>query len=364
MSGLRLLKAFNDIDGVLVERAAPGKNKRPRWVRALATAACLALVIGSAGTVIDRLGLFRAGCSAWPGDFIDGRYYFRGGYGALYCWDGQTTEKVLGALASDGKLVNEYGVYFTRGRRLYVKPHDTGQTEKLYTASLSDRSHIGFDLYGEDVVVRIYNKRKEHASEVLVDGLTGQVLATVTDHIPYSELYDNLAWGDTHVKVGERELVMVPLEDENRFDLTEQGASILPEGASAVYAYYYRKYDQVWFDLVMEDGKAAWLAVRSDYGDRMIAEDGNWSAAGDFAYRVGDSDGDTLDDAVWCLDTRTGEQWRLETDTQMEFYEITTDGVHLASCVPWDDYQAMWRIEYDDRGCPASLVLLDENVGE
>lgn len=364
MKGLRLLKALNDIDGALVEQAAPGKAKRFRWARALATAACLALVIGSAGTVIGRLGLFRAGCSAWPGDFIDGRYYFRAEHGGLYCWNGQTTEKVLGALASDGKLVNEYGVYYTRGRRLYVKPHGTGKTKRLYTAPLLDRSHIGFDFYGDDVVVRIYNKRKKHASEVLVDGLTGQVLATVTDHIPYSDLYDNLAWGDTHLKVGERELVLVPLEDEHRFDLTEQGLSILPEGAAAVSSYYRRGYDQLWFDLTMDSGAVEQFAVRSDNEDRLIDEEGSWSAAGDFAYRVGDSNGDTLDDTVWCLDTRTGQQWQLENDTPMEFYEITTDGVHLASCVPWDDYQAMWRIEYDGQGCPEALVLLDEDVSE
>lgn len=70
---------------------------RRRWKKVLALAACLALVVGLSGTVIDRLGLFRAGCSAWPGDFIDGRYYFNAGHGALHCWDGEKTEKVLGA---------------------------------------------------------------------------------------------------------------------------------------------------------------------------------------------------------------------------------------------------------------------------
>ena len=87
MKAMRMINALTDMDSALIEAAAPGKAKRPRWVRTLAAVACLALVIGSAGTVVDRLGLFRAGCSAWPGDFVDGRYYYRAHHGALYCWE-------------------------------------------------------------------------------------------------------------------------------------------------------------------------------------------------------------------------------------------------------------------------------------
>ena len=358
MKELRLLKALGQIDPKYAEEAL--QKPRRRWVRALSAAACLLLVIGIGGTVIDRLELFRAGCSAWPGDFVDGRYYFNGGHGSLYCWDGQTTEKVLGALQSDGRLVNDYGVYFKRGRRLFVMPHDTGKTRKLYTAPLLDRSHIGIELYGDDVVVRIYNKWKEHASEVLVDGLTGQVLATVTDRIPYSDLYDDLAWGDTHLKVGERELVLVP--EGGRADLTENGVSILPEGVDSVSVYYYRYGGQILFRAEEEWPESSTVFVVRPDGDDRLVEMPAYTCdglAGDYLYYIKNEEQE-----IWCLDTRTGENWQLSMDTDMELYELATDGVHLVTCVPWDDYQALWKVEYDGAGRPEGLTLQDPDLLE
>ncbi len=358
MKELRLLKALGQIAPQYAEEAM--EKPRRRWGKALSIAACLLLVVGLSGTVIDRLGLFRAGCSAWPGDFIDGRYYFNAGHGSLYCWDGEKTEKVLGALQSDGKLVNDYGVYFKRGRRLFVKPHDTGKTRKLYTAPLFDRSHIGFDFYGDDVVVRIYNKWKEYASEVLVDGVTGQVLATVTDHLPYRDLYDNLAWGDTHLMVGERQLVLVP--EEYEADLTENGASILPEGADSVSVYYYRYGDQVLFRVSEEwPGQSTVLVVRPDGDDRLV-EMSSYSCdglSGDYLYYIKNEEQE-----IWCQNSRTGETWQLEMDTEMELYALATDGVHLVTCVPWDDYQALWKVACDRENRPEKLILIDSDLTE
>lgn len=358
MRELRLLKALGQIDPKYAEEALQKPKNRRR--RVLTAAACLLLVAGLSGTVIDRLGLFRAGCSAWPGDFVDGRYYFNGGHGSLYCWDGEKTEKVLGALQSDGKLVSDYGVYFKRGRRLFVKPHDTGKTQKLYTAPLLDRSHIGFDFYGDDVVVRIYNKWKEHVSEVLVDGKTGAVLATVTDHLPYDGLYDNLAWSDTHLKVGERELVLVP--GEYRADLTENGASILPEGVNGVSVYFNRYGETVLFE-VEEDWpeRKTVFVVRPDGDDRLV-EMQSYSCDGLVGNELYYTKNEEQE--IWCMDIRTEECWKLEMDTEMELYELATDGVHLFTCVPWDGYQALWKVERDSTGRSKKLILLDANIRE
>ena len=355
MKELRLLKALGQIDPKYVEEAL--QKPRRRWRRALAIAACLLLVVSVGGTVIDRLGLFRAGCSAWPGDFVDGRYYFNGGHGSLYCWNGETTEKVLGALQSDGWLVNEYGVYFERGRRLFVMPHATGKPQKLYTAPLFGCSHMGIGFYGEDLTMRLYDKKREWFRELLLDGATGQVLEEVQPLSDYDLLYDNLAWSDTHLIVGERQLALVPLEEEGRFDIVENGKSILPEGAT-VSSYYHTKYDQIWFDIRLKNGSNEEFAVLPDGDDRLITLNGAWQAAGDFAYCVKYDDRD----AIWCMDTRSGESWQLHMDNERELYELATDGVHLVTCVPWDDYQALWKVEYDSAGQPAGLTLLDADI--
>lgn len=357
MKELRLLKALGQIHPKYVEEAL--QKPRRRWEKAVAIAACLLLVVGVGGTVIDRLGLFRAGCSAWPGDFVDGRYYYSDGHSGLYCWDDGRVTKVLGALQYDGRLVNGYGVYFTRGRRLYVKPHDTGKTEKLYTAPLFDRSHMGFSFYGGDVVVRIYNKWKEYVSEVLVDGVTGAVLEEVAHKIPYSDLYDNLAWGDTHFRLDDRELVLQPGTDENRFILTENGLP-LPEAGVSVSPYARHYGNELWFEVRDDSDTERTVYIARPDGDDtfMTVSCGNGAeAAGGYAYWVKHEE-----NQVWCMDTRTGASWQLATDTQTELYELATDGVHLFSCVPWDDYQALWKVEYDEANRPAKLVLLDPDI--
>ena len=236
MKELRLLKALGQIAPKYPEEAMSSPPRRG-WKRLLALAACLALVVGLSGTVIDRLGLFRAGCSAWPGHFIDGRYYFNGGHGALYCWDGEKTEKVLGALQSDGWLVNEYGVYFKRGRRLYVMPHATGKTQKLYTAPLFGCSHMGLGFYGEDLTMRLYDKKREWFRELLLDGVTGQVLEEVQPLSDYDLLYDNLAWSDTHLIVGERQLVALHLSA----GLTFREVASIVERPLGTVLWQYRK---------------------------------------------------------------------------------------------------------------------------
>ena len=80
--------------------------------------------------------------------------------------------------------------------------------------------------------------------------------------------------------------------------------------------------------------------------------------ADDFAFWV-----DYEKNAVCCADTRTGEWWTLHVDTESEFYEIVTDGVRLFSCVPWDDYQRLWQVEYEAER-PVSLTLLDNDICE
>lgn len=360
MKELRLLLALGEIAPKYAEEAANAKPRR-RWTRVLAAAACLCLVVGTAGMFIHRLGFFQAGCSAWPGEFVEGRYYYTVQHSGLYCWNGETTEKVLGAFWYDGKLVNDYGIYYKRGRSLYVKVHDTGKSRKLYTAPLLNCSHIGFSFYGEDVVVRVYNKWKKYASEVLLDGKTGELLEEVTPQIPYSDLYDNLTFSDTHFLVGERELVLVPGADDYSLLLTENGQSLLPEGQTvSVYANRYG--EELWFDLRDGDDTVKTVYIARANGEDTLLECAcNYSGtvAGGYAYWVKSEPGE-----VWCMDTHTGESWRLETDVDMEFYELSTDGVHLVSCVPWDDYQALWRVEYGENSRPAALILLDGDITE
>ena len=67
------------------------------------------------------------------------------------------------------------------------------------------------------------------------------------------------------------------------------------------------------------------------------------------------------DTTVYAADLRTGETWELTADTDAEWYSLTGDGQYVYSCVPWDEYQACWRLVYED-GHPVALTLLDEDI--
>jgi len=347
---LRLLKALGTVDSRFPEEAM-AKPPRRRWVRVLTAAACLCLVCGAGVGLMLRLGYFAAGCSAWAGTFAEGAYYHTVQHKGLYRWDGTGNEKVLGAFWYEDWQVNDYGIYYKTRRSLYVQPHE-GKKMKLFTANRTEASHIGFTLYGDDVVVTVYNKYKERFSEVLIDGCIGEVLETVTPPADYDVLYDGQAFSHTHLLVGEREIV---LQDGI---LTENGLPLLTEPVSR---YASRSNGQVWFTVEETwPESSTWYILRPDGQDRLVTLPAYTCSAlaRDFAFWVDHDEG-----TVCCGDTRTGENWTLSVDTESEFYELSTDGIHLFSCVPWDDYQRLWQVEYE-AGRPVGLTLLDNDICE
>lgn len=189
-----ILNALDHVDPALVGAA----DRKPRlWPKRLrrfaAAAACFALVLGLGFHTLLRFDYFRSGCSAWPGSIVDGTYYFRVAHSGLWRWseDGGT-EKILSTYWYDGALVNGYGVYFNRGRTLYVLPHATGKTAKLYTAPRAKCTHIGFSLLTDGRVdLMVYDKDRQVGSEYLLDGVTGTVRETIQEEVPYRDFLGN-----------------------------------------------------------------------------------------------------------------------------------------------------------------------------
>lgn len=353
MKELRLLKALGTVDIRFPEEAMAMPPRRRG--RILAAAACFCMICGVGVGVMVRLGYFSAGCSAWAGSFADGGYYHTIPHKGLYRWDDTDNEKVLGAAWCEGWQVNDYGVYYKTRRSLYVLPHE-GTKTKLFAAGITQSSHIGFTLYGDNVVVTVYNKHKERFFEVLIDGRTGALLETVTPLTDYDVLYDGQAFGDTHLLVGTRSIVL-ETEQETSI-LTENG---LPLTGKAVSRFWNRYGEQVWF--TVEENRtegSTWYILQPNGRDRQVTLPtySICDAAGDFAFWVDHDEG-----AVCCGDTRTGVYWTLSADTESEFYELSTDGSRLFSCVPWDDYQRLWQVEYEE-GRPVGLTLLDSDICE
>ena len=360
------------------------KKKRRRWMKWVVAAACLCLCMVGSVKVLLRFDYFRMGCSAQIGTIVDGAYYYKVSHDGVYRYTQEEGNvKLLSTFWEDGWLVNEYGLYFDRGRSLYVKEHETGKVRRLYRAGFFESSHIGFTLQEDgNIIVTIYNKYKEIRYELLLDGTTGEVLETVMEPIAYDDIV--IPYSSAHYQVGEREIELVPAEDEYRFDLQENGESILPEGILVSrWPQYYG--DTLWFECAQYEESDYWaeyieemkekgssakkqfigefyikFVVRPDGEDRLVMAPKMFfdDSPADYLFYV------VKNRQIWCMDAATTEAWMVYEGEENSMYSVATDGEYLYSCVPWDEYQALWQVVRDEEGRPESLVLLYENITE
>ena len=173
-----------------------------------------------------------------------------------------------------------------------------------------------------------------------------------------------ILYSDSPFLVGEREVELVPTDDPYDFDVQENGVSLLPEGVTVSYytaQYYgdalrfYCTYPERWKSgtmlLLRPDGEDKILEIPADH----YYNTGTADLLLDVQYTGGDYE-------VWCLDTLTNETWPLAVGEGPTIYSIETDGDVVYACVPWDDYQALWKIVCDEEGRPQALALLDGDI--
>lgn len=377
-----ILDAIGGVDEQHIQSAGAARRKRlPRWARALATVACIVLVLAVGIDTLVRFEFLTAGCSAYPGTIIGDAYYYRVAHSGIWKYTEEDgAEFLLSTYWEDGTLINDYGLYFDRGRSLYVKAHDTGKVTRLYTASLTESSHIGLDLEPDGtVIVTIYNKHQEYYLQLRLDGITGEILETVTPITAYSA--DTLRYTQSTFQVGDRVVKLEPVVDSGLdwtpYTLTENGVCILPEG---VYLGRWPEYvgDNLYFNADSREASTASaetvFLVRPDGSDLLLSRPAHYYCGGDenFLFYVDYDTAANTDDTddgyhsqVGCYEIATGEYWLLprEGGEDIDVYEFASDGQVLYSSCPWDHAQALWHIVYEN-GRPASLKLVDEDISE
>ena len=378
-----ILNALDHVDPALVGAA----DRKPRlWPKRLrrfaAAAACFALVLGLGFHTLLRFDYFRSGCSAWPGSIVDGTYYFRVAHSGLWRWseDGGT-EKILSTYWYDGALVNGYGVYFNRGRALYVLPHATGKTEKLYTAPRAKCTHIGFSLLTDGRVdLMVYDKDRQVGSEYLLDGVTGTVRETIQEEVPYRDFLGN-SYTRSVFQLGEHVFLLEDQADDRAYRLTVDGETVpLPDilwldlyggalGETGDYALLYARTANAAEGeddrqiLLCSDGTVHVLP----YGEHFLTGARGYLYSVDYTLVPADTEDpwdepDRVPSGIRCYEIATGESWLLTADAELELYEFVTDGDLFFTCVPWGEEQVAWRLQYDDAGRPVSLTQLSPNV--
>ncbi len=367
MDAYELLSLIGDTDDVLIEEA--GKSKRsviPIWTRAAAAAVCLCLAAAGIIDVLLRFDYFKAACGAMPGTIVDGEYYYNVRHSGVWRYSGGSAEKILSAYWEDGWMVNGSGLYYKNGKTLYRMDTETLRRKKIYTAG--DGTHIGFDLAdGGNVIVTVYDKRHKWASQVLIDGMTGEILGQLAERIPYDSL--ELLYTNRHFRVGDRQIELVPADGTGeRFMPNENGAALLPEG-SWVGSYDYTVCeDIIYFGVYSGENateESGMLMLFADGTTIRLPRDYRYSGAvGHILLYVDNESAENYGKngaGIWCLDPDSGERWQLETDADCDFYAFVNDDSMLYSCVPWEHGQTAWQI-VQEGARPVLLRLADDDI--
>lgn len=362
MNSQDILEAIGRVNDRDVADAARTGRRLPLWIRALGTAACLCLVcMGALMLFINGMG---ASAGGGGGEFAGGWYYYRLMDDNLYRYNGIAgSEKVLSGWQYDSWDTNDYGLYYKQNRRLYVIEHESGQKRLLYRSGLFESSHIGFELYGDDVIVSVYNKRKDSVYEVLIDGETGEVLENVME-LTYGFDY----WGqysDLNYNVGGRELLLEPVRkgERYRFYITEKGLRL-----SDLQVDIWPEYCDggLWFNVYDEDEDTETYFVVYPEGEKLLELAYSRRTMADgymYWYDYDQTQPPGVD--IWtmlCMELETGEIWELEVDTPgVDLEVLATDGKLMYSSFYAAKTVACWEIVYRD-GRPWGLRLLDEDI--
>lgn len=341
----------------------------PRLARLVAVAACFCLIVSGAWDTFSRLDYdFGAGCSAYPGEIVDGVYYYYIPHeGVMRYTPGGESERVLHTYWFEEWDVNEYGIYYWQDMSVYVRDHETGTRTKLYSASKANYSHIRFVLTEDgNVIVTHYNKYKEFAYELLIDGVTGEIIKTVMEPISYDKA-KTVYYSDMNYIVGDRHIVLEPVDEKrNNFIVTEAGQNILPENLYAsqhIEGYFGDVLClSVWDGVTSYNGVTkTWLMLYPDGTDRIITipEERFEGGTSEYIFYPAVADG-----KVGCVDTLTGEGWLLEADAETAIHDLEADGEYVYTCAPWAEETACWKLEYGEEGEPIGMTLISADISQ
>ncbi len=360
------------------ERQKQKKNRRAAMI--LSVVLCFCAVTGVTLHTLIRLDYFAAACGSSPGVITEEGYFYYVPHEGVCRYDPKTGahEPRLSKYWFDAWTVNDYGIYYWRDRTLWVLPHGTEDRQRLYTAPLSESTHISCDLMDDGhVAVTVYDKHAEIKSQLKLHGVSGEVLETLTAPVTYGS--HELLYTQKIFTVGGRALSLEPLSLDplnahyGVFILKENGESLLPEGQ------YVGQYPERWGDAIIfsvwDEKSATDPNVPSNtrvWYQYILRPDGDDNAIGREVYvsYFGGGGEDYLfyvnSETVYCMDAHTDEHWPLALPANLsdavDIYDIRTDGHDLYTTAPWSETQAHFEVVYEE-GVPTGLKLIDEDIG-
>jgi len=314
---------------------------------------CVFIVLIGAWEIQSRFSYNTPSGNDDIGQMCDGVYYYEVPHDGIWAYtpEGETM-RVLHTFWYEHWQVNDSGIYYIQDKTLGVALHEGGTRTALYRAK-GPFAKFGYILQPDGTV--LVTERKKAGTyftekELFIDGKNGDI---IRDNLQ-PEVYENITldYSNSHFKVGERELVLVPTDRANMYDVTENGLSIMPEGAAvcSTHPEFYGKSLIFWLD----PAKSQIFIVRPD-GDDTLIDDVS-------AYYISAYTEDYLFCAnntynkVVCQDLRTGEFWTLETEETFMVGGVTSDGDWL---VTEGDEIILWKITKDKTGRPEGLKMVE-----
>lgn len=357
-----ILDAIGAINDEAVQDARA--YRRPRYSKAIkwaALAACFCLVMAGMFDTLNRFDYsFDGGnCAATPGTIVDGVYYYYVPHSGVWSYEPNgVSQKELSTYWFEEWAVNDYGIYYQQGMSVYVRDHETGERHKLYSASQPGCTHIRFELRDDGNIIFVgWNKDNSTRYELLLDGITGELIETVME--PTS--YNDLSYSESHKIIGSREIELLAASEDNVLcELTENGMNLLPKGM-LVYKYEEHFGNALWFEVWQEnqiDGEKKYVILHPDGETEIVTLPAQYYYGGTTEYLFTTSE----NCEVLCVEVATGESWILEMDAPGDFHDLATDGGYLYTMAPWEEGQTCWKLEYNDEGRPIGIILVNENI--
>jgi len=369
--------AFGHIDDEFIESADALRNRKSNshWKRWTALAACLCVIVSAAAVFFQGFPIFGASCGSSLGVLVDGNYYYETTF-AFYRYNpSENKREYLMSrfnVYNIGFLVDEYGLYYVKGRSLYVRENETGKLRVLYTADKETTTHISFSAMTENISfnnslsngqidITLYNTRNpdmEHYRVVRLDGKTGEIIWQRT--LTYSESY-TLDYGVPEYHVGDSVYSLVYSDEGMYHDVTGEvyrdGQPVFPEGKYNEYRFISSGDSLVicCFDYA-QDRKEYFLATPDDAFTEIPSQ--NYLAGtNDYLIFSGEeSPGNYENQILYSYNIKTGETVLLYSDDGMNAIFAVTDGTWFYTAAPWGR-SGCWKLVYDGAGKLTGLEL-------
>ncbi|MDR0249183.1 MAG: hypothetical protein LBI44_05955 [Oscillospiraceae bacterium] len=376
--------------GALRGKARGGHRKR--WA-GLAACVCAAVgLVGAATAFFTGFPILGARSGGNFGCLAGGSYYYATDFNIYRYAEGQR-ERLMSTFNVHNWAVDERGLYFTRGRFLYAREHETGLQRLLYTANTANNkvniSHLG---NGQITVSPVNSKLYSAtgmATYARIDCGTGELLWQ-DDVAALGEQMAIIYTGtpDYEFPVGGHALkmVLVPneglandvyelyLDGEPFFDLSEDehmsmetmpvyyGENLLINYQKNVKVWGWERNGEVWnvdewhYEGTGEVGNILFTSG----GEAVDLPAGRYIAGTDdsLIYIGGEPDHPNPV-RVNAYDVKSGESLYLAS---IDLHDAATDGVWLFTTAPWSRRTDCWKLVYDSAGKLIGLQLWDDDI--